>query len=93
MGKISPTALHWVTLAASVFMGAFVASFQTNVGIWGALADPTKRWSVIGAAAIAGVGAVVAMAQRSLFPEISIQAVADHRRAENAQNATMFPKG
>lgn len=82
--KLSPTALHWATLVGSAFAGGVMGAVGQDGGaasVFADLGDPDKRWPVIGGAIIAGLGSVLAMAQRSLFPAVSVKAVDDHTAA------------
>ena len=86
--KLSPTIAHWLTLAGSTFLGAVMAAVAQDGGAFAVftdLADPTKRWSIVGGAIVAGVMAVIALAQRSFFPSVSVKAV-----TQNAAKAAVL---
>jgi hypothetical protein len=85
--RLSPTALHWVTLAGSVFLGGVtsaIAQDGTPMQVIADLGDPTKRGAIVTGAVVAGALAVCALVQRSVLPIVSARAV-----AQNAVQATM----
>ena len=96
MPTISPTILHWITLIGSTFAGAVVANLSQNGNVFEALLDPTKRGAIIGGAVIAGLAALLALAQRSFLPAVSRKAVEQNEVAESSRSpkvpkSPMFP--
>jgi hypothetical protein len=85
--KVSPTVQHWVTLVATAFAGAVMADVAQDGGpiqVFSDLTDASKRGPIIAGFIVAGLGAVWALVQRSVLPNVTANA-----HAENVETAAV----
>jgi hypothetical protein len=84
--KISPTILHWASLAALTFIGGVVGYIQKDPTIVGDVTDSSKVLPTLLGALGGGLAAVALLVQRSVLPNVTANAHAENLETARVKN-------